>query len=45
MQYLAVFGHQRSGHDAPPRGVRERGSARRTEYLPPMQPPSRPAAP
>jgi len=30
MQYLAVFGRQRSGHDAPPRGVRERGSARRT---------------
>src|SRR6516164_8693148 len=47
MQYLAVFGRQRSGHDAPPRGVRERGSARRTEYLriPPMRPPTRPAAP
>src|SRR6516162_9057502 len=47
MQYLAVFGSQRSGHDAPPRGVRERGSARRTEYLriPPMRPPTRPAAP
>ena len=46
MQYLAVFGRQRSGHDAPPRGVRERGSARRTEYLriPPMRPPTRPAA-
>ena len=47
MQYLAVFGRQRSGHDAPPRGVRERGRARRTEYLriPPMRPPTRPAAP
>jgi hypothetical protein len=32
MQYLAVFGRGRSGHDAPPRGVRERESARRTEY-------------